>query len=109
MLYAYVPSEKEKRHMIEIVICAAIKLPDGYVIRSHRHHNALRVLREIPSYEDVKWHHCDQGFVTSLNRFVGRKEGYEIQKAAGIKSAREGTEYAGEAYLHGELYSEDLY
>lgn len=91
---------------MEQVICAAVRAPDGYIIRGHRHNDALRTMRDIPRYEDAK-PPCgdDQGFVTSENRYVTRKEAYEIQIAAGIPSILSGIN----AYLHGECYSEDLY
>jgi hypothetical protein len=92
----------------EIVICAAVLMHDGYVVRGHRHNDCFRTIDGIPRYKDDKegglWGR-KQGFVTSRNRFVDRVEGCKIQKAAGIKSVLEGVE----AYLHGELYSEDLY
>jgi hypothetical protein len=93
---------------MEIVICAAVKAADGTVVRGHRHHDALRTLKGIPGLR-YEYHHDTQGFVTSLNRFVTRKEGYDIQVAAGIPSALIGTMNEAAAYLHGELYSEDLY
>lgn len=93
----------------EIVICAAIRASDGYVVRGHRHAHALWALQMIPAYKKERPHGLDQGFITSRNRYVGRKEGYRLQKAAGIKSALEGTPYAGSAYAGKELYSEDLY
>ena len=93
---------KEER---EIVICAAVCAPDGYVVRGHRHSDAIRTISEIPRYKGHRPYSGDQGFVTSRNRFVGRVEACVLQKAAGIKSVLEGAE----AYLHGELYSEDLY
>lgn len=89
----------------EIVICAAIRMTDGYVVRGHRHADAMRTASEIPRYKDERPYSGDQGFVTSHNRYVGRVEACQLQKAAGIESVLEGAE----AYLHGELYSEDLY
>lgn len=89
----------------EIVICAAVRAPDGYIIRGHRHADAIRTMSEIPRYKNDRPYSGNQGFVTSKNRFVDRVEACKIQKAAGIKSVLEGVE----AYLHGELYSEDLY
>lgn len=93
--------------MKEKVICAAVRMPDGYIVIGHRHNFALRTAREIPRYANIEKWPCgdDQGFVTSTGRYVTRKEGYEIQKAAGIKSVLP----EKEAYLNGELYSEDLY
>ena len=45
-----------------------------------------------------------QGFITSDNRFVERKEGMKIQKRAGILSAEKDGGYRGDI-----LFSEDLY
>lgn len=90
---------------IEIVICAAVRASNGKVVRGHRHNNAMRALQEIPGYQTERPHGDNQGFVTSRNRYVTRKEGCEIQKKAGIKSMLG----PADAYLHGELYSEDLY
>lgn len=96
----------------EICICAAIRMPDGEVIRGHRHDACYTVVRNRPVHsadpavieasrmEIVK---AEQGFVTSRNRFVGREEAMEIQKRAGCKSALYGE-------LRGDiLFSEDLY
>jgi hypothetical protein len=50
-----------------------------------------------------KWAQA-QGFITSKNRYVDRKEAFNIQKLAGIKSvAKDGYDPSK------ELYSEDLY
>lgn len=89
----------------EIIICAAIKMNDGYVVRGHRHANAIRTAQQIPRYKDERPFGENQGFVTSRNRYVSRIEGAKIQKLAGIKSKMP----EGQEYLHGELYSEDLY
>ena len=90
----------------EIVICAAIRMSDGYIVRGHRHADAILIATKIPRYkeESHRWGD-DQGFVTSRNRYVNRVEAAKIQKAAGIvsKMPEDG------AYLHGECYSEDLY
>ena len=88
--------------MKEIVICSAVRMPDGYIVRGHRHDDAIRTAKGIPRYKDASTQ--DQGFVTSLNRFVDRTEGCRIQIEAGIESV-----HPQEKYLHGELYSEDLY
>ncbi|MFA5050971.1 MAG: hypothetical protein WC499_02550 [Patescibacteria group bacterium] len=88
----------------EIIICSAVKSCDGRIFRGHRHHDCIRTMHECGVAYSSKAE--DQGFVTSKNRFVGRKEGYEIQINAGIKSHCEKEE---DRYLHGELYSEDLY
>ncbi len=90
----------------EIVICAAIKMDDGYIIRGHRHSDSLHTAAGIPRYKGNShaWGE-NQGFVTSKGRYVDRIEGAQLQKAAGIKSKMP----EGQEYLHGQLYSEDLY
>lgn len=94
----------------EIVICAAIRADDGYIVRGHRHNDAIRTMRGMPRYADSKAPYGDdQGFITSKNRYVNRKEGMELQKAAGIPSKYELDGKPEGAFLHGELYSEDLY
>ena len=76
----------------ELIICAAIQMPDGYVIRGHRHNDALGVAAGMPRYAESKGVGVVQGFVTSRNRFVGRQEASLIHR---------GTD--------ADLYSEDLY
>lgn len=88
----------------EIVICAAVRTSDDLIVRGHRHVHALRALQEIPGHESDRPVGDNQGFITSENRYVTRKEGAEIQKAAGIASVDTKNPYCG-----GELYSEDLY
>ena len=81
----------------EVVICSAVVADDGMIYRGHRHNNCINLIREVGKKPG------EQGFITSLNRFVDRKEAYKIQIEAGIES-RDG-------YHHslGELFSEDLY
>lgn len=92
--------------MMNVVICAAIRMSDGYIIRGHRHNDCFMTASKIPRYKNERPHAEDQGFVNSLNQYVTRKEGYEIQRAAGIESV---VADPSERYLNGELYSEDLY
>ena len=89
----------------EICICAAVQLPDGYIVRGHRHTDCFRTIGGIPRYSHLHdGEYLSQGFVTSSNRFVGRKEAASLQIAAGIESKD-----LEHPYLHGECYSEDLY
>lgn len=89
----------------EVCICAAIRMPDGYIVRGHRHAFCIHVACEMPRYAE-NWE-CpykeDQGFITSRNRYVTREEGLRLQKAAGIPSADP------TGYRARELFSEDLY
>lgn len=92
----------------DICICAAIRMADGYIVRGHRHADAIRTASMYPRYAE-NWE-CpfgengeDQGFVTSRNRYVTREEGLALQLAAGIESVADG------GYRGGILFSEDLY
>ncbi len=104
----------ERAQAPEIVICAAIRLPDGRVIRGHRHGDAIRTAAALVDWQHKPesgvngppWHPSmceDQGFVTSRNRYVGREEGLRLQLAAGIPSADPS------GYRARQLFSEDLY
>jgi hypothetical protein len=103
----------------EVVICAAIRLPDGRIFRGHRHGDCIRTARDsvncnggvdpwregdgVGRHEYWTPDMCgDQGFITSANRYVDRKEGMRLQLAAGIESVAKGG-------YRGQLYSEDLY
>lgn len=92
---------------LEVVICAAIRMPDGYIIRGHRHCHCIAAAYDMPRYSNSR---CpqgdDQGFVTSLNRYVTREEGLALQKVAGISSA---DPRRGGKYHVRQLFSEDLY
>ena len=86
----------------ELIICAAVRA-DGILIRGHRHSDCIR--NGLDRKPPVNFKNATQGFMTSQNMFVDRKEAMQIQKKAGIKSAwtKDG-EYNGDI-----LFSEDLY
>jgi hypothetical protein len=99
----------------EIVICAAIRLPDGRVIRGHRHGDCIRTAKELIDHRhSIGFEPTDyeglrpdmgpesQGFVSSRNRYVTRADGLALQLSAGIESVAEGG-------YRGTLFSEDLY
>lgn len=90
----------------EIIICAAIRGLDGYIVRGHRHGDCIRAMSVMERYMDkrIPWE-GEQGFLTSLNRFVGRREACQIQINAGIQSILP----SKDAFYGGELFSEDLY
>jgi hypothetical protein len=92
----------------EICICSAVKTTTGRIFRGHRHSDCFRsiAIRHLsPGNKDT-----DQGFVTSLNRYVDRAEGYRLQIEAGIKSNFEEYTQNQDRYCQeGQLYSEDLY
>lgn len=91
----------------ELIICAAIRFKDQ-IWRGHRHADAMRAMHDSLSFtmsrkQMIKKHvNKDQGFITSLNRYVDRKEAFIIASNAGQISI-------GRKELSKELYSEDLY
>lgn len=85
----------------EIVICAAVLTPQGDLYRGHRHSDCFHTMQNEGKTSEIAG--SEQGFVTSLNRFVTREEGRKIQDAAGIKSM------SPEGYMGNTLFSEDLY
>lgn len=110
--------EKESHEVIypeaaakqEYIICAAIHFDDklkhehqpsnitsGYVVCGRRHHNVF-VTANIICFGNVKPNPDKQGFLTSKDRFVNRKEAGDIAFAAG--QITEPTNC---------LFSEDLY
>jgi len=76
-------------------------MPDGYIIRGHRHHDCIRTARDIPKYKEKK--EFEQGFMTSDNEFVDRKTARIIDETFTIKSRK--VPYHSET----ELFSEDIY
>ena len=62
----------------EIVICAAVRASDGKVVSGYRHSDAIRTLQAMVGYEDEQPCGEDQGFVTSTDRFVDRREAYRL-------------------------------
>lgn len=89
--------------MNEICICAAVKTKEGRIIRGHRHSDCLQAIHTRHLTPAENQHGDGQGFITSLNRYVDRKEGLRLQLEAGIKSVDPSGKYGS------ELYSEDLY
>jgi hypothetical protein len=99
----------------EYILCAAIwynrltpniihqpkNVHTGFVLCGHRHHNVIQIGAELAGLRlkerDV------QGFITSKNRFVDRKEAYIIA----IKSGQIQSPSAEDELK--DLYSEDLY
>lgn len=62
----------------EIIICAAVRASDGKVVSGHRHRDAIRALQTMDGYEFERPDGDNQGFVTSINRFVNRREAYRL-------------------------------
>jgi hypothetical protein len=87
----------------ETIICSAIKTATGFVIRGHRHCDSIRTARSIKALTRMEILQAEQGFITSKNRFVGRKEAKILFDKSGAKSVDKS------GYVGDELYSEDLY
>ena len=102
----------------EYILCAAIWYKDtktapslpvnvdrGTVICGHRHHNCIHTLVALTGKRSVTTEigEYEQGFLTNLNRFVGRKEAAIIA----LQANQIDKEY--EALISEHLYSEDLY
>lgn len=85
----------------EVVVCSAVMASDGSIYRGHRHGHAMLACRD----EGKELHHGieQQGFITSKNRYVSRKEARKLQGEAGIPSADK------DGYRGDSLFSEDLY
>jgi hypothetical protein len=93
--------------MKEFIICAAIKHGDtGKIYYGHRHNHCLEASNGELSWKLNRQEICKieriQGFITSKNRFVDRKEALII--------ALENNQIIDKKEIRGtELYSEDLY
>ena len=87
--------------MREICICAAVKCEDGLIIRGHRHSDCIRNIEGRPDKDSrLPVLQTQQGFITSMNRFVDRIEGAKLQRRSII----------GYEFQEGDiLTSEDLY
>jgi hypothetical protein len=79
----------------ETVICAAVRASNGKVVRGHRHNDAIRALQAMQGYENEQPNGDNQGFVTSTNRFVNRREAHRL--------------HFPDFTEPGELQSDDLY
>ncbi|RZK62258.1 MAG: hypothetical protein EOO95_15280 [Pedobacter sp.] len=115
---------------VEYILCASIHFDDGkkhdgqpdniatgFVICGRRHHNCYQTLQSIGvalgiSDDEIvknlinRTNRDHQGFVTNLNRHVGRQEAWNIAKANNqIKWGLEASENGDES----QLISENLY
>lgn len=82
------------------ILCAALKMPDGKVLLGYRHVDIWENISYYNMYigEDIT--KVKQGFITSDNKFVNRKEAYLIAYEAG---------QIEESKKSNQLTSEDLY
>lgn len=88
-----------------MIICSAIRMHDGYIIRGHRHNDCIRTAREIPRYKNEIITQKQQGFMSSENEFVDRKLARRIEETNRVQEGRVFT-----PFHHDELlFSEDIY
>jgi hypothetical protein len=99
--------------MAEFILCAAVHYEDkiiyrdqpqgihtGFVVAGYRHHNCMETVRALLERFYNK-RNILQGFLTSRNRFINRKEAFEIHigQHPDLKPMSD----------ERELFSEDLY
>jgi hypothetical protein len=90
----------------EFILCAALNF-NGSIICGHRHSDCYKTLIDVVKVKDEDLPLRDnQGFLTSLNRYVDRKEGWIIAKKNkqiqwGLEASDNGDDSA--------LISENLY
>jgi hypothetical protein len=89
------------------ILCASLNF-NGIIISGHRHSDCYEILRKLkPELKDDELPGREtQGFITSENRFVDRKEGWKIAKENNqIKWGLEASENGNDS----QLISENLY
>jgi len=110
----------------EFIVCSAIHFDDkqkhvhqpfnietGFIICGLRHHNCYATLSifdtEKEIYLNVDSGRKGQGFLTSKNRFVGRKEAFQIAKRQNQIYHHLHDETNENELVSEDLYSENLY
>lgn len=78
--YAEFKSDINKLFTGERILCAAVDYK-GQIIPGYRHDDCIRIISNI--YLQPKVSQAMQGFLTSKNRFVSRKEASKIAYDAG--------------------------
>jgi len=93
----------------EYILCSAIKI-DNIIVCGRRHKDCYKIYSEIRKscgdYSICDQNRNEQGFLTSENRYVDRKEAWNIAKdnnqiKYGLKASEDG--------INSELISENLY
>lgn len=93
----YYPTRTKKTWTMERITAAAIRL-DGVVYTGPHHHWIIYYLVRTLNRKPIVG---EQGFMTSLNRYVDREEGAKIAIAAGQITELK--------YNKSELFSEELW
>lgn len=96
--------------MVEVIVCAALKVwlknCERVVLPCVRHGFGYMLVRDLGL--SGQYDHITEGFMTDQNRFVDRKEAFDIA----LQSHQLGWSLAQgklDCDNHPELYSEDLY
>lgn len=67
----------------EIIICSAV-MYQGRSVAGRRHRDCYETIETLLGFEiDIKDDRSGEGFLTNYNRFVTRKEAYQIARAQG--------------------------
>jgi hypothetical protein len=96
----------------ERIIASAIQLTNGQIFVGKRHADAQKNAKSILGEDNyLKEKVVKDGFITTLLRFVDRREAYLIAKSIGQFKRDEIQEACGikNGYNEPELYSEDLW
>lgn len=90
----------------EFILCASLNFK-GNIICGHRHSDCYAILKDVVKVKDEDMPQREnQGFLTSLNRYVDRKEAWKIAKENNqIKWGLEVSENGEDS----QLISENLY
>lgn len=100
-------SDSECYQEKEFILCASLN-HNGVIISGHRHSDCYEILRKLqPELKEYELPQREnQGFLTSFNRYVSRKEAWLIAKENNqIKYGKESSENGEKS----ELISENLY
>lgn len=96
----------------EVCLCAAIQMPNGYIVRGHRHDDCLITACFCKRYDKALVRAAAQGFMTSRNRFVDRAEGMRLMRQTDHAARWHGNEtvrFRDLPLVLDELFSEHLY
>ncbi len=103
---AQVPASGPREEPKEVCLCAALLMADGFIVRGHRHDDAIMTAMGYTRYVKGDLHKAVQGFLTTADRFVTREEGMLLMKATDRVSRMTGRPFTEG---HDMLFSEDLY
>ena len=91
--------------MKRVIVCAAIKNPNGEIICGVRHFDSVMINQISARIDRNTWHDARQGFMDNSFAFLTRHEAWEVASAAGQIIRKVG----GDGIGGGNLFSENLY